>query len=152
MDFASEKVLDSPLLATSSAARVFKSPIACLMIDCLQFLGCEVEDIFRVLESYDMGGTISDVACYIEEEEFSQHHEFDAHLESQMTFGTEGMTKVDFDEGKPVRLVVSAGWIPPLSPKETVSIRAGAQEIITKFVGGEFRCCSWDEKDLSILD
>lgn len=49
---------------------------ATIMIQCLRYLGCYAESISRVLESYEMGGIISDVTHLLHRgARFRQYHE-----------------------------------------------------------------------------
>lgn len=132
---------------------LFNAPIAGLMIHCLRYLGCYSESIFRVLESYDMGGTALDVARYIEERELRPYKAV-TRPDGQWTNVLPGWGAVftrDFTEQLPVRFVVTADWIPNLSPRKIVcALTPDGRKFITIVNRGQLQCCPWDEVDLSI--
>lgn len=69
-----------------------------------------------MLESFDMGGSISEVKRYVEEEEFLQHHEIGASADGREVYTrSTGMTlAVGFAQGWPMQLEVGACWISAL--------------------------------------
>ena len=124
------------------------------MIISLQYLGCDIEDIFRVLELHGLGGTIDEVARYIKEEDLPQYHEFGPRPNGriQIIHRDVGLTyKVDFAQGKPMQFAVHADWISAFAPDENVSMLSDGQKIITKVLEGELRC-SFEEEDFSVTD
>lgn len=133
----------------------FRSRIACYMIFCLQYLGCDIESIFRVLQSYNLGGTISDVARYIEEGQLLQHSEtmYPPNCRKLYYRSTGTTLEIDFAQGKPVQLVLSANCISPLSSRKLVTIvTLDGQKLITVAVDGHLRICTWDRLDFITMD
>ena len=130
--------------------RSFNSPIACHIIFGLQFMGADIESIFRVLQAYDLGGSIFDVAVYIKEMELIQHHEYPTPRDGRKMHtepsGTNFM--IDYSGGWPVRMVVNAPWIKTQCPRCFVSATGAdeRQEIITIVLDGQvgFWMQDWD--------
>lgn len=152
---------DSPPPRPSTAAEranfreledVSNVPIAGLMIHCLRYLGCYWESIFRVLESYDMGGTVFDVARYIEERKLGPYKAVtrpDGQLTNTLPGGA--VFTRDFVEQMPVRFVVTADWIPDLSPRKMVgALTPDGRKFMMIVKRGQLQCCPWDEVDSSI--
>lgn len=125
--------------------------MATFIIFCLHFLGCDMESIFCVLESYQLGGTIADVARYIKEEKLVQYHEIALPPDGRSVYnrGTDTTFIADFSQGRPVQLMVHASWISQLPSRKIVTvITLDGENIITIAVQGHLRCCSWDHVDL----
>lgn len=153
MDFSSLNT-QGPRRAISSFETIstplsmeFRSPTACFMIFCLHFLGCDVESIFRVLDSYDLGYTISEIVRFIEEEDLIQYKEILAPVpERRMTYtrSTGTILTVDFAQGRPEMLVVSATCISALSPRKIVNnVTPDGRQVVTVIVEGQLQFCSW---------
>lgn len=142
MDLLSENTLPS-------AAKNFSSPIACLMIIFLHYLGCDVESIFHVIQAHDLGGTVSDVTRYIEEGQLSQY-EFQSRPDGRQTYtnGRGYKITIEFANGRPVRYVMSSDQIRTIFPSEIVSATTpDGRQIITIVREGQVRCCAWDGED-----
>lgn len=125
--------------------------MATFIIFCLHFLGCDTKSIFCVLESYQLGGTLADVARYIEEEKLVQYHQIIPPPDGRSVYtrGTETIVKMDFYRGRPVQLMVYASWISQLPSRKIVTvITLDGENIITIAVQGHLRCCSWNQVDL----
>lgn len=144
MNLFSESAQDSPPGANPSdivsLARKFKTPTACVIIFSLQFLGCDIESIFSVLESYDQGGTIFDVARYIKALNLLQHHEFSP-PDGQQTYNNLpwGTTIViDYARGWPVKFVAKSKCIRTMVPRQIVGVSmCDGRKVITIVVEGE---------------
>lgn len=171
-ELSSENAQDPPQLATtlSSGTAVQSSmgpnfgltPIACFVIFCLHFLDCDLEGIFRVLESYGWDATILDVARYIEQEGLIKYHETTGLRHGRTAYiRSPGTTlRIDFREWRPVHLAIRASSITALSPKEIMPVvTSDGHQIITVITDGELRCwsagatwtvpCFWDEDPLA---
>lgn len=175
MDPSPENAQDSPQTTDRSdviaLARKFNTYAAQLIMVGLRYLDCDIESIFSVLESYDQGGTVLDVARYIEAQNILPYHEIfprgvavgdpqkepsllDRTPNHQRTYntGTRDTTfVVDYARELPVKFVAKSRYIRTLFPREIVSVgTSDGQKIITIVVDGQVRCCSWDEVDFSI--
>lgn len=151
MVFSSKKARGTPPTAKSSfksAVRSLKdeslrSSTACFMIICLHFLGCKTESIFRVLESYDLGYTIMDVARYIKDEDLFQHSNIldPPHDYSNTCSRNPKITlTVEFAQARPIELKVSASCIPSLSPRNIVNaVTSDGQQVVTVMTKGQLR-------------
>lgn len=145
----------------SSAEQHFSSPIAFLIIKCLRYLGCELSSIFRVLQSFDLGGTPSDVARYIHEEQLPQYHEDEPRPDGSVTFIqryyeyetrpyssiTSSQSPSDYwisvvsAQGRPVLLAVCHSRIMGLIPREIVCADTpDDRKIVTIVTEGLLRC------------
>lgn len=155
MDPFSEYAQGSPPGASPSnivsLARNFKSPTACLIIFSLQFLGCDIESIFSVLESYNQGGTIFDVARYIKALNLLQHHEISpSPPDGQKTYKHDSLPwgttiVIDYARGWPVRFVAKSKCIRSMVPREIVGVSMSDGRKITTIVATgqvHIRCCS----------
>lgn len=113
------------------------------MIFCLHYLGCDASSISRVLESFDMGGSISEVEQYVEEEELLQHHEIEAPTDGQRVYtqGTGPTLVVDFAQGWPIQVEIGACWISALFPRDSAIVKADCRKIVTIVMDGRLRCC-----------
>ena len=123
----------------------FKSSLALWIILSLRFFDCEPSEIFRVLQSYEMGGTVSEVARYISDNKLPNYHSFELEDEdSPFMHVFAGITcKVDFANQMPVRSVLSHHYVPALTPREIVGATTlDGQIIITTVKDGEVRCYS----------
>ena len=85
-DSALGTIFSSQAARALSVGYSFRSRLACFMIFCLHFFACDMSSILRVLESFDMGGSISKVEQYVEEEELLQHHEIEAPSDGRGVF------------------------------------------------------------------
>lgn len=89
----------------SSAEQNVPSPIECLIIENLDYLGCNRLSILRVLQLYDLGGTPYDVARYIREEQLPQYNEHGTRPDGRIIFiqskGDDSIS-VEFAQGIPV--------------------------------------------------
>lgn len=119
------------------------------MIFCLHFFGCESEDVFRVLESYDMGGSISDVDRYVEEQQFPRHDETVTPPNGRRVYtrSTAVTLAIDFAQGWPMQVEIGACWISALFPRTIVVVEADDRRIVTSVVDGHLRCCVWEDMD-----
>lgn len=154
MDPFSEIIPDSLLSQASSAEANLRCPIADLIISGLQYLGCDIESIFRVLQSYEMGGTILDVARSIEEGHIRQYHGFiippDGRRIRHRSWG--GTITIDFAKGKPILFEINSSRISTIYPNEIVSAATGDdRQIVTRISDGQLRCWAWAGEDLPIL-
>ena len=123
----------------------FKSSLAWWIILSLRFFDCEPSEIFRVLQSYEMGGTVSEVARYISNAELPNYRSFepgDRPFKAILVIA--GITcKVEFANQMPVRSTLSHGCVSDLTPKEIVGATTlDGQTIITTVKDGEVRCNS----------
>ncbi|MCJ1269049.1 hypothetical protein MMC22_008937 [Lobaria immixta] len=147
--------ISSSLATTNpaSAGSNFRSPVACLMIFCLHFFWCESEDIFRVLESYGMGGSVSDVDRYVQEEQFPRYDEMGPPPDGRRVYtrSTAITLTVDFAHGWPMQVEIGACWISALFPHTIVVVEADDRRIVTSVVDGHLRCCVWEEMDFWVL-
>ena len=123
-----------------------KSSLACLIITSLRFFDCAPSEIFHVLQSYDMGETISDVADCISDGNLPNYQSFHFLDNERFTHSSSGVAfTVDFDNQMPMRSVLSHDSVPSLTPREVVSATTSdGQIIITTVADGEVRCCSRD--------
>ena len=127
----------------------FKSSLAWCIILSLRFFNCEPSEIFRVLQSYEMGGTVSEVALYISDDELPNYHSFEFEdgvfeldFAGKLNFA-EITCKVEFANQMPVRSVLSHDGVANLTPREIVGATTlDGQTIITTVKDGEVRCCS----------
>lgn len=145
MGLSSGNTQDSPAFQSLVGINFgnFRSPIAAFMIIALQYAGCDVDSIFRVLQSYDQGGTIFDVARYIEEERLPQYR-LGSCADGQIAHNQRtGTITIDHAEGRPVRFVVTARWIEALIPNGIViATTPDGREFITLVLEGELQCCT----------
>lgn len=155
MDSFSENSQDFPPTTTSSSQAAiqqstgskFSSPVACSMILCLHFLGCDIETIFWVLGSYDLGGTISDVASHIEEEQLPRHDEFDAPPDGRITYARSTGTTltIDYAQGEPMQIMISGPNFSKFSlprPSVVVITSDDGRKIVTRVAEGYLQCSS----------
>lgn len=147
----------------SSAEQHFSSPIAFLIIKYLRYFGCELSSIFRVLQSFDLGGTPYDVARYIHEEQLPQYHEDEPRPDGSFTFIqryyeyetrpygsiTSIQTPSDYiisvvsAQGRPVLLDVCHSHIMGLIPREMVCADTpDGRKIVTIVIEGLLRCAA----------
>lgn len=119
------------------------SPTVAYMIFCLRYLGCNVDSIFRIIESYRLDINHAGVARYIKKHGLIEHHQsMNAHPSGREILSrSNGNTlTIDFVEGKPVELVVSCDSVSALSPYKTVTIvTEEGQEISTEVTDGKLR-------------
>ena len=119
----------------------FKSSTAWWIILSLQFFDCEPSEIFRVLQSYEMGGTISEVARIISDDNLPNYRAFAPEDGPFMHVFAGIIRKVDFVNHKPVRSLLKHTYIPALTPKEIVgATTSDGQIIITMVKDGEILC------------
>lgn len=106
-------------------------------------MGADIESIFRVLQAYDLGGSIFDVVAYIKEMEFIQHHEYPTPPDGRKmhTEPTGTTFVIDYGGGWAVRVVVNSHWIKTRCPRRVVSATGadGRQQIITIVLDGQVR-------------
>lgn len=176
MDPSPENAQDSPQATERPNLRAlamkFNTATAELIILGLQYLGCDIESIFSVLESYDQGGTVFDVARYIEAQNLIRYHEImlrgvavrdpqeepslldpipPDYRRTSFTVRRGTAIAVYYARGLPIKFEADARYIRTLFPREIVSVgTSDGQKIITIVVDGQVRCCSWDEVDFSI--
>lgn len=119
------------------------SSLACFIVFCLHFLGCDIENISHVLEAYDVGDTIVDVASYIEQEQLVRFYEITTPQGDQRTRIRSSDTRVtvDYVQGIPEQLEVKGPRILTSSPRDMVTVvTSDGQKILTMVVGRRFRC------------
>lgn len=108
--------------------------MAYLMIFYLHYLGCDVGNINSVLESYDMGGTIDDVARYIQQYQLFRYNDFTTYEDGRQfttgSFGSQCMT--DFAQGRPYQIQVVGTSFSTLTPRTSVTaVTSEGLKIIT---------------------
>lgn len=120
----------------------FRSSVGFFIIFCLHYLSCTVENIVHVLQTYNLGGTPTEIALYIAEKRFLRYYEDAIPPDGQETFvrmtGTRLTVKTAL--GRPVRLEVSASCVSRFAPKRIVSV-FNAGDIITVTIGDRLRIC-----------
>lgn len=116
------------------------------IITSLRFFDCEPSEILRVLQSYDMSGTISDIARYINDRQIPNYQSFPPFEDGPFTHDFSGVAcTVDFANQMPMRFVLSHYSVSPLTPREIVNATTSDGQIITTTVNdGEVQCCSRD--------
>lgn len=124
----------------------FTSSLAWWIIASLRFFDCPPSEIFRVLQSYDMDGTIFEIARYINDLQLPNYQSFPPFENGPSTHDFSGIAcTVDFANRMPVRSVLSYYSISPLTPTEIVNATTSdGQMIITTVKDGEAQCCSRD--------
>ena len=122
----------------------FKSSIARWIIVSLRLFNCEPSEIFRVLQSYEMSGTVSEVALCISDDELPNYHIFEPEEDGIFQLDFAGITcKVEFANQMPVRSILSHDGVSNLTPREIVGATTlDGQTIITTVKDGEVRCYS----------
>ncbi|MCJ1427657.1 hypothetical protein MMC29_005561, partial [Sticta canariensis] len=156
MDSSSENTQDPSPAAASSEATVqpletgFRFTIACFMIFCLHYLGCELDIISQVLASFDLGSSRLNIARYIKEAKLLRYDEMTGAPNTRRTFnrGTRFSLTVDFAQGRPVQLIATGGLFSTFSLGKMVSFVSNGRTIVTIFVEGHLQFCSWDERDV----
>lgn len=153
MNSSSESAQDPSLAATSSEAVVqpletdVRSSIACFMILCLHYLGCDLHIISQVLVSFDLRSSRLNIARYIKDANLLRYDEITGSPDTRRTFnsGKRFSLTIDFAQGRPVQLIASGSVFSTLSPCKMVSFVSNGRKIVTIFVGGHLQFCSWDE-------
>ncbi|MCJ1423706.1 hypothetical protein MMC29_001590 [Sticta canariensis] len=121
-----------------------KLSLARFIIFCLHFLGCDIENISHVLEAYDVGDTIVDVASYIEQEKMVRFHQIPTPQGDQSTYTSRSsgtIVTIKYAQGRPERLEVKGPRDLTSSPRGVVTaVTSDGKKIITMAAGRRFRC------------
>lgn len=158
MNSSSENARDSSPAATSPSSEAvaqplepgFRSTIACFMIFCLHYLGCELDIISQALESFDLHSSSLNISRYIKDANLLRYDEITGSPDTRRTFnrGARFSLTVDFAQGRPVQLIATGSLFSTFSPSKTVSFVSNGRKIVVIFVEGHLQFCSWDERNV----
>lgn len=130
------------------------TPVACLIVFALHFLGCDNWTIFRVLESYDLSTTLAAVARYIEDEAIPRHHELrinNPHRHRRTYTRHTGTTlTIDWAQGKPEYLTINASCIAATSPRKIVNnVTPDDHQVVMVITDNQISCSFWKRMGLA---
>lgn len=121
-----------------------RAPLVWWIITSLWFFDCAPSEIFRVLQSYDLGGTISDVERHIDDNQLPNYRSLPSidgaiELPSLGIIGT-----VYFADQMPVRSVLVHPYIMALTPREIVNATTSDGQIVVMTIR-DSEVQSWTE-------
>lgn len=122
-----------------------ESPLVWWIITSLRFFDCAPSEIFRVLQSYDLGGTISDVDRHIDDNQLPNYRSLPSFIDGPIVLPSLGFTgRVIFADQMPVRSVLVDPSIMALNPREIVNATTSDGQIVVMTIkDNEVQC--WTE-------
>lgn len=124
----------------------FESPLVWWIITSLRFFDCAPSEIFRVLQSYNLSGTISHVARHINDNQLPNYQSFPPSSCGAFLLPSLGFTgTVYFANQRPVRSFLLHSSVKALTPKQIVNATTSDGQIIVITIrDSEIHCCSQD--------